>query len=652
MRSKILQQRSGRKEKGDGNLSVTPTQNTTVKVNEDWCKKCGITGWLDWERDLTQQEGILKEMAKTLTPRGPDDSGIWLSARAGLAHSRLVVVDPIGGTQPMVRLRGEDRFVLTYNGELYNTEEIRRELQEKGHSFRGHSDTEVLLLAYIEWGKACLQKFNGIFAFALWDEARETLFMARDRLGVKPLFYACRGSAFLFASEIKALLSHPLVKPEVDAEGLAEIFIMGPARTPGHGVFKDISELRPGFCLTCGHSGIKIERYWGLESRPHTDDQETTAEYIRDLFIDAVERQLVADVPVCTLLSGGLDSSAITSVAARYYRRKGLGNLPTFSVDYRDNDRYFTPSAFQPNSDTPFIDLVSRQFQTVHHSVTIDTSQLVDALIPAMRAKDLPGMADVDSSLLIFCREIKQCSTVALSGECADEIFGGYPWFRDADPLADHTFPWARLTKERAALLNPELAKVIQPEEYMAHRFAQTVSEVPVLPGESPRDSQMRRLFYLNLTWFMATLLDRKDRMSMATGLEVRVPFADHRIVEYLWNVPWELKYSDQREKGILRRALKGLLPEEILSRRKSPYPKTHHPAYTTAVRDWLLTILNDPSSPLLPLIDRQAVLNIIDSQSRNTNFPWFGQLMSGPQLFAYLAQVDAWLKEYKVIIK
>jgi asparagine synthase (glutamine-hydrolysing) len=613
---------------------------------------CGITGWIDTEVDLLQNKEILNSMATTLTPRGPDAYGIWLSARAGLAHRRLVVVDPAGGAQPMLRQRGEEKYVLTYNGELYNTEEIRKELRSKGYTFQGHSDTEVLLMAYIEWGKACLSKLNGIFAFAVWEEKRETLFMARDRMGVKPLFYTQQGSAFLYASELKALLSHPMVKPEIDSEGLAEIFIMGPARTPGHGIFRGIKELRPGYCLTYSRNKLQVERYWSLESFPHCDDLETTTEKIRELFIDTVERQLVADVPVCTLLSGGLDSSAITAVAANYYQRLGFGPLHTFSVDYTDNDRYFKPSAFQPNADSPFIDLVTKQCGTVHHSITVDTPQLVDALLPAMRAKDLPGMVDVDSSLLLFCREIKKHSTVALSGECADEIFGGYPWFHSEEALSSNTFPWARMTAERGALLNPELARVIRPEEYMAYRYEQTVAEVPLLPEENTRDAKIRRLFYLNLTWFMNTLLDRKDRMSMATGLEVRVPFADHRIIEYLWNVPWEQKFSDQREKGILRRALKGLLPEKILTRRKSPYPKTHNPAYTAAVKEWLLTILNDSSSPLLPLIDRQAVLNIVETQSANTSFPWFGQLMSGPQLFAYLAQVDSWLREYKVSIK
>lgn len=613
---------------------------------------CGITGWIDWEVDLTQSGSIVRAMTQTLTPRGPDASGLWLSAHAALGHRRLVVVDPEGGGQPMVRTQGDHTYVLVYNGELYNTPELRQELQARGHSFQGHSDTEVLLLAYMEWGRACVDRFNGIFAFAVWDSYTQCLFLARDRMGVKPLFYAQRGSAFLFGSELKALLAHPEVKAEIDREGLAEALVMGPARTPGHGVFCGINEVRPGFCLTYNRNGLFLERYWSLESRPHEDDLLTTVSKVRELFLDTVSRQLVSDVPVCTFLSGGLDSSAITAVAANYYKENNLDPLRTFSIDYVDNDLHFKPSEFQPNSDAPFARLLSDSFKTVHTNVLIDIPQLVESLRSAVTARDLPGMADVDSSLLLFCREIKQQATVALSGECADEIFGGYPWFRSEEALQAQTFPWSRKLQEKVSLLSPEVINLTRPEEYMSERYHQTLAEVPVCPGDSARERKMREMFYLNLAWFMATLLDRKDRMSMATGLEVRVPFCDHRLVEYVWNIPWNMKFCDQREKGILRRALNGILPETILSRRKSPYPKTHHPAYTAAVRSWLVEILNDPSSPLLPLINRAAVRDLTKADGAVFDRPWFGQLMTGPQLFAYLIQVDTWMRDYKVTVK
>lgn len=614
---------------------------------------CGITGWIDWEKDLNQQCHTLESMIETLAYRGPDAAGVWLSTRAALGHRRLAVVDPVGGGQPMTRRRGDHTYTITYNGELYNTIDLRRELETRGYTFlTRNSDTEALLFAFMEWGPACVERFNGIFAFAIWNESDQSLFLARDRLGVKPLFYTQRGSAFLFGSELKALLAHPEVRPEVGAEGLAEIFVMGPSRTPGHGVFHGVAELRPGYCLTYNRDGIHIRRYWALESRRHTDDLDTTAAHVRELFQDTVERQLVADVPVCTLLSGGLDSSAITALAARAFKQAGLEPLHTYSVDYVGNDHHFQPNRFEPGADEPWVKRVSDSFGTIHHKILIDTPQLAEALISAVRANDLPGMADVDSSLYLFCHEIKKGATVALSGESADEIFGGYPWFHNKELLESGTFPWISMVRDRAGLLSPELAELIKPEEYVAERYREALSEVPRLAGEAPAEARIREIFYLCITRFMPTLLDRKDRMSMSNGLEVRVPYCDHRLAEYAWNIPWTMKICAGMEKGILRQALTGVLPDDVLTRRKSPYPKTHNPSYLTAVKDWVLRILDDHTSPLHRLVNTGKIRFMAESSDMVFDRPWFGQLMRGPQLLAYLAQVDTWLREYRVAIR
>ncbi|MHB9146112.1 MAG: asparagine synthase (glutamine-hydrolyzing) [Symbiobacteriia bacterium] len=614
---------------------------------------CGIVGWLDWEQDLRQQGPLVLKMARRLTHRGPDDEGVWTSPHAALGHRRLVVVDPAGGRQPMVRGGAGHAHVITYNGELYNTESVRQDLLARGHSFQGHSDTEVLLTAYIEWGPACVDRLNGIFAFGIWSEADQSLFLARDRLGVKPLFYTSKGDAFLFASELKALLAHPSVEPTVDETGLAEVLIGGPGRTPGHGIFKGVRELRPGYAILLNRTGLRLWQYWALTSHPHEDDLETTTAKVRDLLVDTVERQLVADVPVSTLLSGGLDSSAITAITANYLKRQGKGPLTTFSLDYVDNGRYFHPTAFQPDADAPWIERMSEAFGTRQQTFRFDTPELVDALSGAMRARDLPGMADIDSSLYLFSQEIKKSATVTLSGESADEVFGGYPWFRRPDALAADTFPWALKTPERARLLSPAVRDRIKPEAYVAERYREALAEVPRLTGESPQEARRRELFYLNITRFMAVLLDRKDRMSMAAGLEVRVPFCDHRLVEYVWNIPWAIKSHGDQEKGLLRRALTGILPEEVRTRKKSPYPKTHNPNYLAATRGLLLRCLDDPTSPLQPLLDVPAVRALAQaSQSAATGTPWFGQLMDDAQFFAYLVQLDAWLREYRVEVR
>lgn len=612
---------------------------------------CGITGWIDWHQDLTQQVFIVEKMTNTLAKRGPDASNIWSSRHLLLGHRRLVVVDPAGGVQPMVIEKNNQTFTIVYNGELYNTEEIRKELLKRGYSFQSYSDTEVLLTAYIEWREDCVKHLNGIFAFAVWDQHREQLFMARDRLGVKPLFYREENGTLLFGSEIKAILAHPKVRAEVDREGLQEVFGLGPSRTPGNGVFRGIHELRPAYALTYHRNGMKVWRYWNVESRKHHHSLEETAEQVKLLVKDAVERQLVADVPVCTFLSGGVDSSAISSFASEFFKKEGRGTLHTYSIDYEQNNQYFKASAFQPDQDAPWIQKMQQYLGSTHHSAIINNDQLANLLEQAVIMRDLPGMADVDTSLLWFCEQMKQDYTVALSGECADEIFGGYPWFYKEDVLHGKEFPWIRSHAERHQLLLPDWQKKLDLGGFVRERYNETIREVPHLEGESQIEIRRREMSYLNMIWFMSTLLERKDRMSMGASLEVRVPFADHRIVEYAWNIPWEMKMLNGQEKGILRKALEGVLPNEILYRKKSPYPKTHHQAYMKLVKSKLNHILDNKTSPLLELVSKQKVKDIIDSDGSSFKEPWFGQLMTGPQLIAHLAQINMWLVNYNINI-
>ena len=612
---------------------------------------CGITGWIDWHQDLTQQVFIVEKMANTLAKRGPDASNVWSSRHLLLGHTRLIVVDPAGGIQPMSIEKNNHTFTLVYNGELYNTEEIRKELLKRGHTFQSYSDTEVLLTAYIEWGENCVMHLNGIFAFAVWDEHREQLFMARDRLGVKPLFYREENGSLMFGSEIKAILAHPQVKSEVDREGFQEVFGLGPSRTPGHGVFRGINELRPAHALIYNRNGLKTWRYWNVESKKHHHTLDETAEQVKILVQDAVERQLVADVPVCTFLSGGVDSSAISSFASEFFKKEGRGTLHTYSIDYEHNNQYFKASSFQPDQDAPWIQKMQQYLGSIHHSAIINNDQLVNLLDEAVMMRDLPGMADVDSSLLWFCEQMKQEYTVALSGECADEIFGGYPWFYKEELLHGKGFPWMQSQAERQQLLLPHWQKKLDLEGYVRERYNETISEVPHLGGETQIEVRRREMAYLNMIWFMSTLLERKDRMSMGASLEVRVPFADHRIVEYAWNIPWEMKMLNGQEKGILRKALEGVLPNEILYRKKSPYPKTHHQTYTTLVKTKLNNILDNKTSPLLELVSKQRVKDIIDSDGSSFKVPWFGQLMTGPQLIAHLVQINMWLVNYNINI-
>ncbi len=606
---------------------------------------CGIAGEISWSRDVREDRVYLNAMQNVLLKRGPDQQGIYVTTTAGLVHTRLAVIDLENGRQPMQFAQGDETFVLIYNGELYNTDEIRIELLAKGYTFIGHSDTEVLLKAYAAWGENCVQKFNGIFSFAVWQEKAQSLFIARDRIGVKPLFYFHKNDLFIFGSELKALLCHPMVEPIIDDNGIAELLLLGPSRTPGNGVFKDVQELKPGQCGMLTHDNFTVFSYWKLTDQEHTDSYSQTLEKVRYLVTDAITRQLVSDVPVCTFLSGGLDSSIISALADNHFHKIGQ-QLHTFSISFKDNQKYFQASKFQPNSDEEFIRIMNRSLHAVHHDVVIDTPELVLALFEAVDARDLPGMADVDASLLLFCREIKKQGTVALSGECADEIFGGYPWFTDPAVRSRDGFPWAQSTAYRVSFLQDDFVQRFPTERYVQARYEKTCARASKLPGISSDEARMKEMMKLNLDWFMQVLLDRKDRMSMYNALEVRVPYCDYRIAEYLYSVPWSMKYENGVEKSLLRNAMEGLLPHDVLWRKKSPYPKTHHPGYTTAVSSLLGDLLKMDDEPIFKLVKKDRLSSLLTDQQP---WPWFGQLMTGPQTIAYFMQLNYWLKKYHV---
>ena len=604
---------------------------------------CSIAGKINLDHDIRDENGTFLRIQNTLLKRGPDDKGMYTEKHASLIHTRLAVIDIENGKQPMEI----EHYIIVYNGELYNTEEIRSELKIQGVTFAGHSDTEVLLKSYIQWKENCVKKFNGIFAFAIWDKKEEKLFIARDRIGVKPFFYYNRNGEFIFASEIKGILASGTAEPEADINSISELILLGPGRTQGQGVFRNIEELPPATCGYFDKNGLKTWKYWQLEDNEHSDNLKNTIEKVRFLVTDAIKRQLVSDVPVCTFLSGGLDSSIISSVADKFFTEKGE-TLHTFSLDYKDNDIYFKESKFQPNSDTTFINIMSGHLNGENHIIKLDTDELVSALFDAVDARDLPGMADVDSSLLLFCKEIKKQGTVALSGECADEIFGGYPWYRDKTIREIEGFPWAQSTAYRYKFLKPEFAEKINPTDFIYSRYRQTVDSADTSKTKSALDRRMKEMMKLNLDWFMQTLLDRKDRISMYNGLEVRVPFCDYRIAEYLYNVPWEYKDYNHYEKGLLRKAMEGYLPEKILWRKKSPYPKTHNPAYLKKVSELLAEIINDTNSPLLQIVKKKELEKLL---TENVSQPWYGQLMTTPQTIAYFVQMDYWLRKYKVKI-
>ncbi|MFH8746484.1 asparagine synthase (glutamine-hydrolyzing) [Streptomyces rimosus] len=605
---------------------------------------CGITGWVDFERDMRSARDVLRGMADTMACRGPDAQGYWTDTHIGLGHRRLAVIDLEGGVQPMtVEHDGRTLAAVTYSGEVYNYRELRAELRALGHRFRTESDTEVVLHAYLQWGAGMVDKLNGMFAFGLWDARSEELVLVRDRIGIKPLYYFPTERGLLFGSEAKAILAHPEVRPVVDQDGLRELLAC--VKTPEHAIFHGMYELRPGHLLRFGRAGLRIQRYWALEAREHTDDLDTTVRTVRELLEDIVERQLIADVPLCTLLSGGLDSSAVTALAARSLAERGAGPVRSFSVDFAGNERDFTANVVHSSPDAPFAAEMAGHVAADHTNLVISLEELTDprtrALVP--KAYDSPAamLGDGYASLYLLFRAIRERSTVALSGEAADELFGGYGWFHTPELRDAKTFPWVAagydLIPMLSGLIDPGLIADLDIDGYRAQRYSEALAEVPVLPGEGAAERRIREVSYLSVTRFVPLLLDRKDRMSMAVGLEVRVPFCDHRLVEYTFNVPWSMKFFDGKEKSLLRAATRDLLPRSIVERKKSAYPISHDPRYDAALRAEFEKLAADSNAPVHSLIDHGGV-----RQQTGDGWPYRIGL-------EFMVQLNSWLENHEL---
>jgi asparagine synthase (glutamine-hydrolysing) len=611
---------------------------------------CGITGWAYWRgAEPERRRQVLAAMTERLAPRGPDASGVWLGEHAALGHRRLAVIDPSGGVQPMAAPRGdlgplaEPPAVLAFSGEVYNFRELRAELRGLGHRLSTDSDTEVVLHAYLEWGAALVDRLVGMYAFAIWDSRLRELLLVRDRLGIKPLYWTRTAQgAVLFGSEPKAVLAHPDFPAEVDPEGLAALFTVA-IKPPGAGVYRNLREVKPGHLVRVTSHEARERRYWRLRSAPHTDDLPTTIATVRQLLRNAVAEQLVSDVPLVALLSGGIDSSAIVGLAGAELGRGGAGKLATYSLDFAGSEEHFTADALHLSRDAPFVRAVADHVGTDHTEIIVQAPSLVDELGATLRARDMPGVGDLDVSLLLLFREVRKHATVALSGEGADDFLGGYPWFLAEAEKPTANFPWSAGVVNRNAQLSADLRAVLDLDGYVADAYADALAEVPRLDGEQGPDRRLREVYHLQLTRFLPFLLDRKDRMSMANGLEVRVPFCDHRLVEYLWNVPWHYKRAGGQEKGVLREAVADLLPEEVVRRPKSGFPFGHSPEYLRAVRAKVLGILDDPRSPVLDLVDRASLRAMAESDA------WFAGSYTPPPWLPRVIQLDQWLRDYGV---
>lgn len=610
-----------------------------------------IAGWVDYNKNLYEEDRVMRGISDTFFGAADISINQFKCSEAYMISKAHIAGNSHGMSKTLVGDIDGTKYTIVFVGALYNANELKKELAKGGEKINARSNAEILLLSYIEWGESCLDKLNGKYAFAIWNDKDKELFIARDRIGAKPLFFYRYDGGIIFASEIKNLLAHPYIKPEIDRLGIASIMLLGPGRAPGDGVFKGVKELKPAHFIRVSKDGISEHEYWRIRAQEHNNNMALTTEKVNYLITDSIERQVKTDSPLCTFLSGGLDSSIISGVVAKKYNEKGK-KLTTYSVDYVDNDINFKSTAFQPNSDTPYAQSMADSIGSNHKSILLDTPKLINALDSAVYARGLPGMADVDSSLLLFCKEVKKDYDVAISGECADEIFGGYPWFHKKDILFKDGFPWSVSTDLRKRLVCRGIFKDLDANEYVDTYYQKTVGKTSYLESDSPLEKRMRTMFLLNIKWFMQTLMDRNDRMSSANGVDIRTPFSDHRIIEYAYNIPWSMKSYNDREKGLLRYAFKDLLPSDILWRRKSPYPKTHNPNYLESVKTIMNGIIEDKNSRVLEFIDKGRIRELIDTNAQSFNKPWYGQLMTGPQVLAYIIQVESWMRRFDIELK
>ncbi len=597
----------------------------------------GIAGMVNPLEDLLLQSVNICAMSDAIRSRGPNGAGHFLSPRSVLLK-RVGWTSPQHGGPTVTELAVEGKtYVLTLDGVLYNEEELLSELESKG--CKCASTSEIFIYAYTLWKDNFLNKLNGVFAFALWSVEDRTLILARDHLGVKPLFYALKGRTLLFASEIQGITSHPLFETSMDLEGLSELICLSPRHTPGSSVIKGVHQVRPGHYVRYSEEGLKSFRYWKIEKQEHEDDLSKTLETVRELVIHSVKRQMKSPVPLCGLLSGGLYSSLMTAIVADYPQDLHSSIYNTWSVDFEKNNRYVRQRTLSGDSDTPWVRWVCRRTGTRHHYIILSSGDLVDALLDATEARGIPGMPEYDSSLLLLCREIRKDFGIVLTGDCSDEVFGANIRSSEYFASGKKRLPWASNVAEKISVFKTDIIDLIKPYEFIEKCYAEALADYLKFTGDTHRLKKETEAEWFSLYWNLPCLLERLDRMSMAFGLETRVPFCDVRLVEYFWNIPQEIKRLNNMDRGLLREAMRGYLPSDILERKKSPFPRSQDPEYEAKIKSILSETVLDPGSPVKNLLNVRTLESMMKQQDMSKHYS------SRSQLFGWMIQLDHFMR-------
>lgn len=532
-----------------------------------------------------------------------------------------------------------EEYQIVIDGEIYNEDELFAELKD---IYPMHNTTEELVFyAWKHWGMQFSNHLEGAYTFLIGN--KEQLLVVKDPLGLRPIYYCENNGNWYVSNSIKTLLNKSEKKAVLAKEGILELFSFGPGISEDKTLLKGIFTVPMESYLEIKHHTANIYKYYELPVYEHKDNVEETAKHVKDLLLHSVNQQKQGCKS--SFLSGGLDSSILTALCVQK-------DWNTYSLDYEGNKENFHSNMYQVSMDTDYINMMKDKYPLLHHhDLMITQKELASLLEEAMLAREMPGMADVDSSLLWLCKQVKQQEDVIISGECSDEIFGGYPWFYREELKDLDTFPWLRSTKERISLLNKKY-QTLEFEEYIKKQYNNTLKDIQYLDSDTQEDKLARKHTLLCLHWFMQTLVVRQVCEGRWAGVNIRAPFANVRLLEYVYNIPWKMKFLNDEEKGILRKAFADILPKEVCERKKNPFPKTHNPIYAQIVSDIVKDTLKDKNSPLHKLFDDKKLDELIQSKGESFQLPWYGQLMSGPQLLAYLYQIHCWIKDFDIEIE
>lgn len=592
-------------------------------------------------------QSTIHNMSQALLSRGPNMQNIMLFSHGAFCHNALLAgcIHPQipCAVQPLTKAFVNGSLTLLYDGYITNLLEICDDLSISKAQYSSLTQEEILLLSFQKYGTAFVQKLDGAFALIIYDEAKETLYLFRDQLGLKPLFYMYFEQTLIFASEPKGIFSFPNVVPTIDREGLNEIFSMGPAHSLGKGVFKNMHELEAGHLLICSKNKQYKECYHTFLPTEHKDSYLDTVDHVNELLSASIDTLSATSEAPTSLLSGGLDSSVITAkLSSQMAHLDKTSPLKTFSFDFKGSRNHFVSNSFQPTLDAPFVHQMVDTLNTDHTTLVCGNTEQIEYLQKSVLAHDCPAMADIDSSLIYFCEKIAASHKTIFTGECADELFAGYPWYHRSDMYNSKSFPWSADTSPRKELLNVDFISKLSIDSYIDNEYQSACQ------GTLFQDNTHAKTMYLTIRYFMQTLVDRTDRAASFNSLDIRVPFADFRLAEYLFHVPYEIKTKNGEVKHLLREYAKGLLPEAVRTRKKSPYPKTYDPNYEKLLSALLLKVISDPNSPLLAFVNRKKIYDFCQSP-KDYGKPWYGQLMAGPQLMAYYLQINFWLTHYQI---